>query len=92
MAAPKKNAVLFTGPPMSKAIMAPRISASTILFPVLIDTRPRLAFCISNAIGTPRTFIIRTPMKAPDTMGITRIGMMGRRYFETGTFLRPCTT
>ena len=33
MAAPKKKAALFTGPPMSKAIIAPRIAASTIALP-----------------------------------------------------------
>src|SRR5215468_9071582 len=36
MPAPKKNAVLLTGPPISKAIIPPSIMASSTLFPVLM--------------------------------------------------------
>ena len=92
MAAPKKNAVLLIGPPMSKAIIPPRIKASTTLFPVLMAFRALVASAIRSAIGTPNTFSITTPIKAPERMGITRIGMIGRKCRETGIFLRSSTT
>ncbi len=53
--APNRNAVLLTGPPMSKAIIRPRIAPSrTALVPVMPDSR-FVRFSNTQEIGLPMT-------------------------------------
>ena len=79
MAAPKKNATLFTGPPMSKAIMAPRTVARMTLFPVLIVSSQPDRNVMTSSIGMPTTLYMTSPTTNEETTGMTRIGMTGRR-------------
>ena len=61
MAAPKKNAVLLIGPPMSKAIIAPRSAPSMTALPPLKDASHAPRNFIRSAIGGPMTLSIITP-------------------------------
>ena len=76
-ALPNRNAVLFTGPPMSKATIAPRSTPRSSTLPPSRPLRKLVRLAKTHAMGWPRT-----RMKAPPTMivvriGITRIGMIG---------------
>ena len=62
----RTSAALAVVPPMSKAIMAPRIMARTTLLPVCIEASHSLIECIATAIGGPKTSSISAPTATDD--------------------------
>src|SRR4051794_22857216 len=78
IAAPKKKAVLLTGPPISNATTPPRMPAINTALPWFIDWTQPARNCMKSAIGTPTTLSITTPTTRLERMGMTMIGMTGR--------------
>ena len=91
MATPKKNAVLFTGPPMSKAIMAPRKAPSRTWLPPPRVRRDEASPFISSLMGAPSRKDISPPTISEDRTGMIRMGRMGRRIRWMGSFLTSMT-
>ena len=52
---PKKNAVLLTGPPMSNAIISPRIAPSTIALVPVMPLSQSVRSSNTQEIGLPMT-------------------------------------
>ncbi len=81
--AAKVYATLFSGPPMSNAIMAPSSTPSRTAF---VPERLFSQFVspdIAEAIGEPTTTNIRNPITATEISGITTTGMMPAMAFGT---------
>ena len=86
--AAKLYATLFSGPPMSKAIIRPRITPSRIALLPLMEFRPSVSWVISQKIGLPSTVIISTPAMTEASSGMTSTGIRPRA--QVGTF-QPAT-
>ncbi len=91
IAAPKKNAALFTGPPMSKAIIAPSTIARMIRDPLCRPSRKWPMPTMTEAIGMFNASI-NNPTGSAERIGMTMIGMTGRRTDGTWSFFRRFVT
>ena len=85
IATAKKNAVLFIGPPISKAIIAPNIIPSTILELSCIPESHVSNVFIISAIGSPTNRSIIIPDMNVPTNGIINIGIT--ELITLGTFI-----
>ncbi len=82
-AAAKLYATLFSGPPMSKAIIRPRIAPRMMALPLLSELSPSASRSISQLIGRPKTISIRAPAMTVLTSGITMTGIRPRAHDGT---------
>ena len=88
----KAYAVLLSGPPMSKAIIRPRITPRMIAEPPCRLLRPSLSASIRPPSGLPRTTTMTKPLISVASSGITSTGIRPR--IQVGTFQRviQCAT
>ena len=88
---PNKNAVLLTGPPISNAIIAPKIVAKTT--ELVPDKHAKKLVKLSNTIviGPPKTNINAKPVTNVDMIGIIMIGIIGLIIFGTFIDFNPLT-
>src|SRR5699024_10837644 len=86
-AEPNKNATLLTGPPISKAIIAPTIKAKiTILVPCILFNQVVSPSKIL-AIGAPIKKIKISPTINDEIIGMIMIGIIGAIALGTLIFL-----